>query len=144
MNLQRGEPIRVVQKGVPQDILSIRIKHISFNGVYSTGDFGVSSPNEALHIILDAPEVLQFLREHDIRVLFTDYGIGAAVTGQSNSHISGSINDMTLREALDYVLKTFPGIWVYENYPKTHGRNRVVFFRFFYLRNIGSGTFVEG
>jgi hypothetical protein len=40
--------------------------------------------------------------------------------------------------------KTFPGIWIYENCPRSDDKNRVVFFEFFYLGNIGFGTFVEG
>ena len=35
-------------------------------------------------------------------------------------HISGTLDNITLSEALDYVLKTFPGIWLYENCPQTH------------------------
>jgi len=31
------------------------------------------------------------------------------------SHISGDLNNVTVRQALDHVLKTFPGFWVYEN-----------------------------
>jgi hypothetical protein len=59
--------------------------------------------------------------------------------------ISGSLENVTLSQALDRVLKTFPGIWVYEDCPKSDKKNRVIYLRFYYLRRIGSlPQFVEG
>ena len=45
-------------------------------------------------------------------------------------HIFGNLNDVTLAQALDYVLKTFPGFWAYENCQREDG-TRVVFFEIF-------------
>ena len=45
-------------------------------------------------------------------------------------HISGNLDNVTLSEALDYVLRTFPGLWVYENCPSKK-RKRAVFITFF-------------
>ena len=137
--------IRIREQGIPDDILNVRISHISFNGVYSTGSFGVDNPNEALHIIMDSSEVVSFSRAHNIRIIFADYGIGGGgIWLHEHSHLSGSFDNLTVQQALDRVLKTFPGIWVYQNCPPAEHRSRKVYFRFFYLRDIGAGKFVEG
>jgi len=38
---------------------------------------------------------------------------------------------VTLSEALDYMLKTFPGLWVYESCRGSGKDNRVVVFAFY-------------
>ena len=136
--------IRMAERDVPKDILNLRIAHISFDGVYGPGESGVNNPNEALHIILGAPEVVSFTKSADIEVLFTDYGIGSGPSSPADAHISGSWDNLTVAQALDRVLGTFPGIWVYEHCGKSGPKQMAVFFRFFYLRNIGTGNFVEG
>jgi hypothetical protein len=138
--------VRIAEDTIPADILDVRISHISFDGTFASGpESGVYTPNQALYVILQTPEMKLFVKTHDIEVL----PLLAVVTGggrwASNSlHISGSLDDVTLLQALDYVLQRFPGIWVYQNCPARDDRERVVYFRFFYLRNIGAGVFVEG
>lgn len=44
--------------------------------------------------------------------------------------ISGELNDVTLADALDYVLKTFPGFWLYQDC-ETQDQQRVVYFGLF-------------
>jgi hypothetical protein len=123
--------IRVVETGVQTDILGVRIDHLSFDGI--------SDPDEALDIILGAPEVQSFVRAH---------GIGQPYDIHSPAHpyklpgvkhipprpgvrsISGELNDVTLADALDYVLKTFPGFWIYQDC-ETPDQQRVVHFGLF-------------
>ena len=131
--------IRMNEVGVPKDILNIRISHISFE---SDGQNALYNPNDALRAILQTSEVATFIRSHAIR----SPNAMEAVTGSTGRwpaqwpHISGSLNNVTMEQALDHVLKTFPGIWLYEDCPKADKRNRVAYFRFFFLRKIGSST----
>jgi hypothetical protein len=150
--------IRMVENAIPTDLLNIKIRHISFDDAYRSGpESGVYTPNQALYIILHVPELTAFIKAHDIEILATDSGIGiGGGAGQwppGSPHISGSLDDVTLSQALDRVLETFPGIWVYQNCPRKQAhsnlspwdnRERAVYFRFFYLRKFGADAFVEG
>jgi hypothetical protein len=140
--------IRMVENAIPTDLLNIKIRHISFDGTYASGpESGVYTPNQALHVILQVPELAAFTKAHVIEILGMDYGIVGGGGGQwpaGSPHISGSLDNVTLSQALDRVLETFPGIWVYQNCLRRDSRERAVYFRFFYLRNIGAGVFVEG
>jgi hypothetical protein len=44
--------------------------------------------------------------------------------------ISGDLENVTVSQALDYVLKTYPGFWAYENCQNDSG-GRKIFLRFF-------------
>jgi hypothetical protein len=139
--------IRMVENDIPTDLLNIKIRHISFDGTYAAGpENGVYTPNQALYVILHVPELAVFIKARDIEILATDSGIsgGAGQFPPDSPHISGSLDDVTLSQALDRVLETFPGIWVYQNCPDRDDRERAVYFRFFYLRKFGAGAFVEG
>jgi hypothetical protein len=139
-----GGMIRMLEIDVPDDILNVRISHISFNGVYSRGTYGVDNPNEALHIILGSPEVESFITANHLDLVFNDSGIGGGGERPPDQpHLSGSFDNLTIQQALDRVLKTFPGIWVYQNCPQDEARERRVYFRFFYLREWGADKVVE-
>jgi hypothetical protein len=43
--------------------------------------------------------------------------------------VHGELNDVTVSQALDYVLQTFPGYWIYENCA-TKERGRSVYLNF--------------
>ncbi len=89
----------------------------------------LGGPGMALEFIRNAPEVSSFTRAHNIRPFSTD---GWAVPGNSGSEpaVVGELDNVTLSQALDYVLKTFPGFWVYENCLRSDG-SRTVFFYFY-------------
>lgn len=134
--------IRITESGVPTDILRVTISHILFQD-FDQND--IYNPNDALRVVLRAPELLNFMEEHGIEM-----PSGAdAVPGNSGRwsperpHISGALDNVTLSQALDYILKTFPGIWVYESCQKSGKTTRLVYFRFFFLRRVGSRIFVE-
>jgi len=137
------------ESGVPTDLLNIRISRILFESYGANGQRGIYTANAALGVILQAPEVIAFMKAHDIGGPFdSSAGSGGAVPGNASAwppelpHISGSLDNVTLSEALDRVLKTFPGIWIYENCPQSGKKNRVVYFRFLSLQKIGSRVFV--
>ncbi len=115
----RDGMIRMIGSGVPKDLLKVKISHISFESNGVPLQYAAYSPNAALlHAILRAPEVVAFMKAHSI-----DWPWGEAVPGSnapwpvSSPHISGSMDNVSLAEALDRVLKTFPGLWVYWSCP---------------------------
>jgi hypothetical protein len=119
--------IRMTEKGVPSDILNVRISHIDFED-YSHHE--IHSANLAVRLILSAPEVKSFMARHNIAApqVTGPWGSG---TGPGESrwppnapHISGSLDNITVLEALDRVLSAFPGeAFVYWNCPQTAERN---------------------
>lgn len=123
-----GGRIRMIERDVPLDLLDIRIRRISFD-LQGSGAKMFTGPSMALQIILSSPEVQKFKTENDIGPLYELYGWpGDAYAGQAS--ISGELHDVTLLEALDYVLDTFPGFWLYENCWSDVGQ-RLVYFYFF-------------
>ncbi len=143
-----GGTIRMNETGVPTDLLNVKISHIPFE----TYGQRVYTANGGLKVILQTPEVLAFMKAHDIRGPFGPFdgcsGHGEAVPGNLGQwppeypHISGSLDNVTLSEALDYVLRTFPGIWIYESCPQSDKKKRVVYLRFLALHEIGGRAFV--
>jgi hypothetical protein len=133
--------IRMIESGVEYDMLNVRIQHISFGDLGTNKQGSAYNPNDALDAILNAPEVTEFMKAHDIQ----RPGSGAGVHGNQigtwppeQPHISGSLDNVTVSEALDQVLMTFPGMWVYEDCPKGENSKREVYFGFFYLQRIGA------
>lgn len=129
----RGETIRMMETGVPTELLNVKISHISFEA----NDTAIASIR---HVILRAPEVVSFMRAHDIETpsaegLSRGYGPSARPAG--SNHISISMDDVTVSQALDEVLKTFPGIWVYESCPEGEGKRHFVDFLFFDVQHPG-------
>ena len=121
--------IRVVEAGVPTDILDVRISHLSFDRI--------SDPEQALSVVLGAPEVQSFIQTHGIGQPFNTHAAPLyALPGFNKSpapgvrSISGGLNNVTLADALDYLLKTFPGFWLYQNCQSPDGQ-RVVHFGLF-------------
>lgn len=121
-------PIRVVEFGVQTDILHVRINHLLFDRI--------SDPEEALGMVVNAPEVQSFMKSHGIAQPLNKYSPPGYLMSRSNTppnpgvrSISGELNNVTLADALDYILKTFPGFWLYQNCQALDGR--VVYFGLF-------------
>jgi hypothetical protein len=141
--------IRMNEAGVPTDLLNIKISHILFESNGANGQRGVFTANSALRYVLHAPEVLAFMKANDIEGPF-DRGTrsGESVPGNAgawppdSAHISGSLDNVSLADALDYILKAFPGIWIYENCPQSGKGRRIVYIRFLSLSKIGGRAHV--
>ena len=137
--------IRMIENGIPSEILNIHIKHISFDNAYSGG----YSANSALEFIMATPEVKQYLLIHNLKWPFSITAdsilipTGNFIVSPSIPHISGSLDNVTLKEALDYILKTFPGIWIYEYCPCTEKRSGIFYFRYYRLFKTVDGVGVE-
>jgi hypothetical protein len=117
--------VRMAEKSVPQDLLNVRIGHISFDDEQNTSPMFI--PQNVLWFITHTQEIETFKKDHRIRQL------GGMINEASNlvPRVSSELNNVTLREALDHVLKTFPGLWVYENCPGSGKNERVVVFAFY-------------
>ena len=120
---ENGGKIRMVEKDAPTDLLEVKIHHLSFpTGLMHHG------PHTALQTILMTPEVIAFRRAHSIGPL-AELTRGFPVPGDccGGPSVSGDLDDVTVAQALDYVLQTFPGFWLYENCQDTRGERTVVF-----------------
>lgn len=122
--------IRIIEAGVQTDILQVRIKQLSFKWI--------TDPEEALHVVLSAPEVQSFIKTHGIGQPVPLFGVSLyelpgrttnAVPMPGVPYVSGELSDITLADALDYLLKTFPGFWLYQDC-SLEGR-RIVYFSLF-------------
>jgi len=89
----------------------------------------LGGPVMALELILNTSEVSAFKRAKNIRPLSTG---GWPLPGNAGSEppLIGELDNVSLSQALDYVLGTFPGFWVYENCVD-EAENRTVRFSFF-------------
>ena len=133
--------IRMVESDVPEDLLEVRIKRVSFapesefpwevENAVTGRSVGLYSPADALRHILSTPEVVNFRKAHSIGPFdFEQTGGPDLEISAPSPHISGELTDVKLSEALDSVLTVFPGIWIYENCPSTKSA-RDVYFQFY-------------
>lgn len=116
--------IRMLETDVPQDLLEVKIRHLSFPADYRSG----SGPM-AVYFILNTPEVKGFMYHNIGRI--AELG-GAGMPGQgamSGRGVVGHLNDVTVAQALDYVLKRFHGLWFYQNCQTLEGRKISIGFR---------------
>jgi hypothetical protein len=127
---EAGGMIRMFESDVPRDLLDVRISHISFKD--PEGRAGVWIPRQARRMLVGSPEVRAFMRAYNIGWASDGEYINDLYGGAHpyQPHVSGDLYDVTLAEAMDYVLKSFPGFWVYENCRREDG-TRVVFFEIF-------------
>jgi hypothetical protein len=117
--------IRMLESDVPNDILNVRINHISFNGRVQGADL-FRGPNSAMRSIFSAPEVQAFAETHHIKRFFSSRLPNNASSG---ARAYGELNDVTVSQALDYLLRIFPGYWIYGNCTG-EGGNREIYFWF--------------
>jgi hypothetical protein len=134
----RDGTIRMIESGVPTDLLNVRIRHLPFELKGIPLQYAAFTPFDALQAILQTPEVLAFAKANGIVIPPPGGGImGPSDHLADSPHIVGSMDDLTLSQALDRVLKAFPGIWVYEDCPCSDRKSRCPFFWFFNMGNPG-------
>ena len=102
-----GGTIRMAETDVPRDLLDLKISHLSF--ITKPPD-GIKNPIQALWVILRAPEVKTFMTAQNIGPALPDFFF-ASFPIYRDSHISGELEDVSVEQALDYVLQTYPGFW---------------------------------
>ena len=111
---ERDGKIRMAETDVPKDFLEVKIHHLSFPSLYHSGAI-YHSGAMAVYAILNTPEVIDFM-DHNIgrKVAWEGWGMPGQVVIHGPS-VPGELNDVTVAQALDYVLQTFPGFWFYQN-----------------------------
>jgi hypothetical protein len=116
---QEGDgKIRMVETDVPKDFLEVKIHHLSFPHDFHSGAF-------AVYFIVNTPEVRAFMeRNIGRKVPWFGWGMPSQIVIHGPS-LLGELKDVTVEQALDYVLETFPGFWTYENCHDPEG-NRAI------------------
>ncbi len=128
--------IRMVEADVPMDILEVKIHHVSFPASEPVSFDEARRPLYmagiliALKTILRAPELVAFEEQHHINDNDSLGTEGDLLSWSKGPQVTGELNDVTVSQALDYVLKTFPGYWVYEDGSCENG-DRAVRFKFY-------------
>jgi hypothetical protein len=139
-----GGMIRIKQSGPSRDLLNVRIADVRFDvGVY--GQLGPYSPTAAMYSIFESPEVQRFMRERKIDWAFQTIFVasGNPVPVPDAPHISGTLKSVTLEQALDFVLQTFPGVWIYDSCPNASDGQRRFYLGFFHLNKTYSPVVVD-
>lgn len=90
----------------------------------------MSSATAALWIVLEASEVKDFMKAHHVGPIMPDvFGFSLPIS-LDGPYISGDLDNVSVAQALDYILQTYPGFWTYENCQEKDG-SRTVFLNFF-------------
>ena len=89
--------IRMVETDVPKDFLDVKIHHLSLRSLHSGA--------MAVYAIVNTPEVIDFM-DHNIgrNVPWEGWGVPGQIATYGPS-IPGELNDVTVAQALDYVLQ---------------------------------------
>lgn len=121
--------IRMVETDVPKDLLEVRISHISFKQESYPPEDVRYDPRDALWVILSTPEVAAFMKTHEIGrpSVFENANGRRARPSPLIPHLPTDLNNVTLSQALDNMLQTFPGLWIYENCPSKNSKRVVDF-----------------
>ena len=125
---QEGDVIRMMEKNVPTDLLNLKIQHLSFFPSDGSEGDAVYGPGMALFVILRSPEVMAFRKAHSIDGWASPLHDGIMMPGNccgGGRIVHGELIDVTVSQALDYVLQTFPGFWLYESCVTKEGARSV-------------------
>ncbi len=117
--------IRMIESDVPGDVLDVKLHFIRFGEYHG--------PNAAVVEILHAPELRAFRKEHNIGPeagMRPGFGYSSEAFAPEKPKVSGDLEDVTVRQALDYILQTFHGFWLYESC-KTPEGGRTMYLGFF-------------
>jgi hypothetical protein len=126
--------IRMSEDGIPIDFLSLKIERISFDD----NPWDSLSPNGAAIAVIHSPEAKAFRKSHDMDepgqcCSFALYKPGSSPPAWL-PHMSGSLDGLLVPQVMDYALKTFPGIWIYQDCPKTGAKKRYIYLRSYRLQ----------
>jgi len=99
-----GGTLRIRDDRASDNVLRIRLQRVQFRGAVQADD--------AVQHILSAPEVKAYFAENHIEVAAV-FNHLAPTSTRGLRRLSGSLQDVTVAEALDSVVRFFPGLWVY-------------------------------
>jgi hypothetical protein len=118
--------IRMVETDVPLDLLDLRIVQVSF----SSGSHILNNGDEALMQIVATPDVKNYMTVDNIGPVMSGFYRVIGPLSPNAPKISGDLYFVTVSEALDYILKTYPGFWAYESC-ENGDKGRTVHLNFF-------------
>lgn len=118
--------VRMVEKNVPQDLLKVRISHLLFKADYLHVDASYNSW-DAMLAVLETPEVTEYIRAERIGSPTQMIPGMRPVPPPASPRLPSELENVTVFEALDYILKTFPGLWIYQDCESANGRRMVLF-----------------
>jgi hypothetical protein len=122
---ERDGKIRMVETDVPLDFLEIKIHHLSFRSLYLSSPSVYHSGAMVVYAIVNTPEVRDFMgRNIGPKTAWEGWGMPGQISIDGPS-VPGELNDVTVAQALDYVLQTFPGFWLYQNCYDSEGNRKI-------------------
>jgi hypothetical protein len=125
---REGSMIRMTETNVADDLLNVKVHHISFFSTDASDSDPVHGTGMALLEILRTPEVMAFRKEHNIDGWASPMHERIMMPGNccgGGRIVQGELNDVTVSQALDYVLQTIPGFWLYESCVTKEGARSV-------------------
>jgi hypothetical protein len=99
-----GGLLRVSDDRVPDDVLRIRIQRVHFKSAVDA--------NEAIRSVLSSPEVRAYFKENHIED-GTVFNSLMPLSTKGLPRLSADLRNVTVAEALDRVMRFFPGLWIY-------------------------------
>jgi hypothetical protein len=136
----------MVQRDTSLDFLNVKVARISFKTGRPPTMRPIYSGNDTLTYILTAPEVTRFMGDHTIQKLgFALTGPVSLSTPPPNTPYLSSrpLENVIVSEAMDYIVKACPGLWIYQNCPKRGDKKRYVYLAFYHLQKTGVGMIVQ-
>ncbi|MGB9073363.1 MAG: hypothetical protein WCC22_12045 [Terriglobales bacterium] len=118
-----GGMIRITDASVPQALLDVRMRRVYLTSRWGTGDV-LYDPDDVAWAIIETPEVQAFMTTHDLHKP-NAYSRLVPTPSPSLPHMSGQMENLTVREALDRTLQTFPGLWSYTQCVNGEGRKLI-------------------
>jgi hypothetical protein len=106
--------IRVVGGDVQPELLGVTIHEVKFQEE--------NDPRDATYKLLASPELKTYMQGHRTEFVTTSGGIFPPPSGR---HLNGTLGDVTVSHALDRIVQTFPGVWIYEECVTSLGKRRV-------------------
>jgi hypothetical protein len=117
--------IRMVETDVPRDLLDLRIVQVPFSS-----ERGIHAPSWAISQIMVTPDVKNYMTVNNIGPVVPDFRLFIGPLSPNAPKIPSDLYYVTVSEALDYLLKTYPGFWAYESC-ENGGKGRTVHLDFF-------------
>lgn len=108
--------IRVVGGNVHTDLLDLRLSQITFHSE--------DNPRDAAESLDTLPEVKAYMQSHHIKFV---NAMNALAPMPKGAHLSATLKNVTVSEALDRIAQSFPGVWIYGECTTPSGERLVDF-----------------
>ncbi len=96
---------RVQDARVSNGVLGLRLRRVHFGGEVDA--------SSAIQVVMSAPEVREHFKENNIEDGAPTIGLMSGST-KGMPKLTGDLLDVTVAEALDHIVRFFPGLWIYK------------------------------